>query len=241
MGVMGMVNFVIVENEDAAADRIAQMLRKFFERQGDPSEIEIGRFPDAVQFLTNYRPVCDIVFMDIDIPELNGMDAARKLRELDENVVIIFVTNMAQYAVEGYAVAALDFIVKPVRYKQVLMRAMKVVEARRQAQRFTVKQGDKMLTINVSDVQYIEVMNHTLHFHRKNEIFSRSGSLKELERQLSAFGCFAKCNSCYLVNLNYVTAVEGFFVTVGGKKLQISHPRKREFMLALADFLGSGR
>lgn len=238
-----MVNFVIVENEDAAADRISQMLRKFFEGQGNRSEIEIGRFPDAVQFLTNYKPAYDIVFMDIDMPELNGMDAARKLRELDENVVIIFVTNMAQYAVEGYAVAALDFIVKPVRYKhleQVLTRAMKVVEARHQDQRFTVKQGDRVITIDVSDMQYIEVVNHTLHFHRKSETFTRSGSLKELERQLSAFSCFAKCNSCYLVNLNYVTAVEGFFVTVGGEKLQISHPRKREFMLALADFLGSG-
>jgi len=238
-----MINFVIVENEDVAANEISQMLQKFFGPTGNHSEIAITRFPDAVLFLTNYKPVYDIVFMDIDMPKLNGMDAAKKLREQDESVVIIFVTNMAQYAIEGYAVAALDFIVKPVRYKhleQVLMRALKVVETRHQDQRFSVKQGDKMVTINVSDVQYIEVVNHTLHFHRKNDTFTKSGSLKELERQLSIFGCFAKCNSCYLVNLNYVTAVEGFSVTVGGEKLQISHPRKKEFMLALADFLGSG-
>lgn len=238
-----MINFVMVENEDAATERIVQMLRTFFAAQGDRPELTINCFPDAIQFLTNYKPTYDIVFMDIDMPELNGMDAARKLREQDENVVIIFVTNMAQYAVEGYAVAALDFIVKPVRYKhleQVLERALKVVEARRWDQRFTVKQGDKVMTIRVSDVQYIEVVNHTLHFHRNGETFTRSGSLKELERQLDAFGCFAKCNSCYLVNLNYVTAVEGFFATVGGARLQISHPRKKEFMLALAGFLGSG-
>ena len=110
-----MWKIAIVEDEPKEAKRLEANLLRFAEENGET--FELSHFSNAILFLTNYRPLYDLVFMDIEMPGLNGMEAAFRLRETDPVVKLIFVTNMAHYAAKGYEVAAFRFLIKPVSYQ----------------------------------------------------------------------------------------------------------------------------
>ncbi len=108
------MRIAIVEDEESAT----QELRVLFARYGKENNMEfsLDTFPDALKFLASYRADYDLVMLDIEMPFMNGMEGAEKLRKLDPYVPIVFVTNMRRYAVAGYKVNAIDFIIKPVEY-----------------------------------------------------------------------------------------------------------------------------
>lgn len=108
------MRIAVVEDEKREAKILTDRLARYAEEHDIAAEIEW--FPDAVIFLARFRPVYDIVFMDIDMPDLSGMDAAKKLREIDHIVPLVFVTALPSFAVQGYSVDASDYIVKPYSY-----------------------------------------------------------------------------------------------------------------------------
>lgn len=234
-----MKNIAIVEDEDEALSLIMDCIQRFTRENG--IEFNTVVFRDAVSFLTNYKPNYDIVFMDIKLPNLNGMDAARKLRELDNFVALIFVTNMSQYAVKGYEVQAIDFIVKPVVYYNFalkLQRALESVEENKDVKIPVFKEGN-VVCLLASEIKYIEVFKHSIVFHTIKGDIPTYGSLKKIEDILPK-NSFARCNSCYLVNLRYVTKVKQLEVYLGETILQISRLKKRAFLSAINDYLGGG-
>ena len=232
-----MRNIAIVEDDDKEAGLLEEQLRRYEKETG--AEYRIVRFSDAIAFLTGYSADYDIVFMDIEMPDLDGMTAAKKLREVDPEVILVFVTNMAQYAVEGYEVSAMDFMVKPVRYdnlKLKLERAEKELEGKGE-DRFLVRGKNGPVVICVPDIRYVEVTDHMLTFYTNEGAIKVTGSLKEIEKRLEGRD-FSRANSCYLVNLKYVTGASDGMVTVGGDRLSISRARRKSFMSDLADYLG---
>ena len=154
-------------------------------------------------------------------------------------MILVFVTNMAQYAVEGYEVSAMDFMVKPVRYdnlKLKLERAEKKLEGKGE-DRLLVRGKNGPVVICVPDIRYVEVTDHMLTFYTNEGAIKVTGSLKEIEKRLEGRD-FSRANSCYLVNLKYVTGASDGMVTVGGDRLSISRARRKSFMSDLADYLG---
>lgn len=109
---------------NAAAD-----LKQFMERFGAQENIHFSalHFPDAAQFLDQYQPFYDIVFMDIRMPGIDGMTAAEQLLHVDPAVPLVFVTSMVQFAVQGYSVDVLDFIVKPVKYPAFQLKMKRII------------------------------------------------------------------------------------------------------------------
>ena len=232
-----MRNIAIVEDDDKEAGLLEEQLRRYEKETG--AEYRVVRFSGAIAFLTGYSADYDIVFMDIEMPDLDGMTAAKKLREVDPEVILVFVTNMAQYAVEGYEVSAMDFMVKPVRYdnlKLKLERAEKKLEGKGE-DRFLVRGKNGPVVICVPDIRYVEVTDHMLTFYTNEGAIKVTGSLKEIEKRLEGRD-FSRANSCYLVNLKYVTGASDGMVTVGGDRLSISRARRKSFMSDPADYLG---
>lgn len=202
----------------------------------------MSRFTDAIAFLENYVPRYDIVFMDIQLPDMDGMTASRRLRALDRDVILIFVTNMANYAVSGYEVDALDFIVKPVSYFPFtvkLERALGRLDGNAGGGSVLLSTAEGAVCVRPCDVRYVEVMKHTLIYHTTTGDLTVYGSLKNAESALPAVR-FVRCNSCYLVNLRYVKRVTGYTALVGGDELAISHSRRRDFLRALGEYIGKG-
>ena len=231
-----MRNVAIVEDEQEAADKLTSFLTRYGEEKNE--EFKVFHFKDALLFLSNYNSDYDIVFMDIELPDLDGMTASKKLRELDTDVMLIFVTNMAQFAVGGYEVDAFDFIVKPVSYYNFALKFGRALARLRNNADVQIwingKSGNRR--ISASNLKYVEVADHVLVYHTTDGDFTASGTLSAVQKQLPSVS-FALCNRCYMVNLRYVSEVEGFTVVVGGETLQISHPKKREFVRALNLYL----
>lgn len=233
-----MVHAVIVEDEQSAAEDLERYIGKFFAERG--GEYRVTVFRNAVDFLTNYRADYDVVFLDIEMPMMDGMTAAEKLRQIDPYVVLIFVTNMQQYAIKGYAVNALDFVVKPVTYfsfSSLMRKIMRVLQAKEEKELVIGAQGN-ICRVPVSRILYIEVARHRLTYHTEDGDISGWGSLNELEKELSS-DLFSRCNACYLVSLRHVRAIEGDDAVMdSGEALRISHLRKKGFMADLAKYLG---
>ena len=229
----------IVEDSPAEAELLRSYFARFTREHG--VDFTLTCFASGEEFLNKYRPAYDLVLMDIGLPGHNGMETAAALRERDRSVTLIFVTNMAQFAVKGYEVDAFDFVVKPVGYSNFalkLQRALNKLDTRRDSE-VLVTLSDSMVRLSASQIKYIEISGHRMVYHTTDGELYAYGNLKEVEASLGG-GMFARCNNCYLVNLNYVRAVQGHTVTVGSDELQISRPRRKAFIQALNDYLGGG-
>ena len=107
----------IVEDSAADAERLKKCVERFAQERKESISVRV--YKDGIDFLSNYRPEADVVFLDVEMPILSGIEVAHKLRNIDPYVCIIFVTNMVQYALRGYEVSALDYVIKPISYFRV--------------------------------------------------------------------------------------------------------------------------
>lgn len=232
-----MISVAIVEDNFTEAENLYSLLKRYGEETG--TEIDVARFDNGFDFLDGYKAVYDVVFLDIEMPQMDGMTVARKLRGFDNDVFIIFVTNMAKYAIQGYEVNALDYFLKPARYHDIEMR-METVRRQKTLSDFSIvipfRGGMKKLSVN--EIVYVESRAHDITFHTETEDFVNRGStLKQYEKDLTDHGFF-RCNTCYIVNMRYCTAVNDYMVRCGNEELQISRARKKEFMRAILKSIG---
>ena len=230
-----MFRVAIVDDDARVRGQLRSHFSTYQEKTGQ--QFQLQEYGFAELFLTNYRPVFDLVLMDIDMPGMDGLDAAKRMRALDEKAVLLFVTNLAQYAIRGYEVDATDYIVKPVDYQTFehkLTRALKYVPDSH-GPTLLLKTENGTATVAMEDVQYIEVQGHAVFYHTAKEVYRIRGSLKQTQEELNDARFFA-CDKCYLVNLDYVEAVEGNTVTVSGEKINVSRAKKKALIDALAAY-----
>ena len=232
-----MVRIAILEDEAPVREDLAGYLRRYTRQYG--TKFEVSLFADGDEILEDYRPNWDIILLDVEMPRLDGMTTAERIRKLDSEVILIFITNMAQYAIRGYAVDAMDYILKPVPYfafSQQLQKAIRRLEKRAKAYLMVPVEGG-FRRVDLSGVYYLESVGHKVRLYTEEEELTVPGSLKQYEEML-ADKQFARCNSGYLVNLAQVRGMQDGMVLVGPHSLQISRPRRKAFVEALTDYVG---
>ena len=232
-----MIRIAIVE--DAAFDR--QVLRDCLSEYGQETgtELQITEFTGGTAFLEQYQEDLDLIFMDIMMDGLDGLTTARKLRRRDDKVLLVFVTSMLQYAVQGYSVDAMDFIVKPVTYTGLKLCMDRVVRRLNETTpvrlRFTNREGTH--SVDAAEICYIESLEHKIVVHTVQGEIQSDMSLAAAEKMVKALPFF-RCHVSYLVNLRYVDRVSGNDVWVNGDRLAISRYRRKDFLEAWSAWLG---
>lgn len=231
-----MLRIAIVEDEALYQQKIERYLRRFAEMQNQLFDIRI--FGSGAQLLMDYHAEFDIIFLDIEMPGINGMETAREIRRIDEQTTLAFITNMANYALQSYEVEASDFIVKPFTYEVFefkMKRILRRTEHLRSETSIMISGNDKAQRICLNDLLYVEVQGHTLAYHTGTETVSVRGSMKDAQQQLSACG-FYKCSQSYLVNLRYVTRVETDEVFLGNISVPVRRGGKKDMIQAVAQY-----
>lgn len=231
-----MLRIAIVEDDPTDLAQIMEYLR-YYEAEHSQT-FSVRQFTDPVRFLADYRPDFDMVFMDIELPHFNGVEAAKRLRALDNIVTLTFITNMEQCAVKGYEVDALDFVVKPInyyRFSSMMTKAIRSI-AKRAEKEILVRSSSKITRLRISQIYYVEIRDHLLLFHSDLGDLDSWGNLSDIERELAEYD-FVRCSSSYLVNLRHVVAVDGNTVVVAGDQLPISQRKRKVFYNSVTNYL----
>lgn len=229
----------IVEDEKEASDLLSGYIRRYAREK--ELDLQVSRFFDARSFFAARGTDFNIIFLDIMLPDGNGMEIAAKIRENDQRSIIIFVTNLAHYAIGGYEVGAFDFILKPVSYESFVFkfgRAYAVAEMNRDTTISVRLSNNEMRVLEVARIMYIEVDDHLIGIHTVDEVIRAPGRLMDFSERLKDLP-FALCNQCYLVNMRYVKGIKDDCVLIGKEYLRISRPRKKAFLKAFNDYLGT--
>lgn len=230
-----MIKAAIVEDEKVFSEQLSEYLHRYGTDKGQRFRLTV--FDHAAAFLDAYQGGFDLVFMDIQIPGMNGMDAARLLREKDERVQIVFVTSLESYAINGYEVGALDFIVKPFEYRDFSLRLSRVLLRLQKEKQFVFFSGKgTQVRMDTDDIRYLESDKHRVIYHLADSSVVRWEALSVCGRELPPN--FTRCNSCFIVNLDFVQSFDGENATVDGETLRVSKPRRAAFRRKLTEYGG---
>ena len=179
----------------------------------------------------------DILFLDVQMPSKDGMTYATEIRKRNQKIIICFTTSFAQYAVKGYEVDAVDYILKPINKSEFLVKFPRILRflPKKEDRHINIKLKEGVRIVSLEDVIYVEASGHFLSYYlSNNEILESRYSLKELENDENFNGFFARCHAAYLINLHHVKSIKGNDVVVSnGKSIPISQSKKKQFILAM--------
>lgn len=232
-----MLRIAVVEDDAPTRENLCTLIRDHADSKG--KELAVTPLEDGSSLLGGALSGYDIIFLDIMLPGLTGMEVAERIRAGDPDVVLVFVTNAAQYAIKGYAVGALDFVLKPVNPYEFLVKLERALEraAQRRQRPITLQTADGVQVLSSRDILYVETRDRKLFYHTTRGCFAVRSSMQSAEALLGSLR-FVRCNQCYLVNLRHVQSVQGDFVTVGRDRLEVSRRQRAAFLEAMLQYVG---
>ncbi len=231
-----MLHIAIVEDDERDRCELRSCLQRYGKETGQT--FQITEFSDGTDIITDYTAAYDLILLDVEMVFLNGIKTAEKIRELDPDTAIIFITNSPQYAIQGYRVRALDYVLKPISFfsfSECMTRALRFTKKKEKEYITIAMKGGKM-KLDLSQLCYIEVQDHLLIYHTTEGNYVTKGAIWEAEGQLDP-SRFFRCNRCYLVSLEHVDSYHGNDVTVNGDTIQVSRSRRKPFLDALNEYM----
>ena len=232
------MNIAVVDDNLNDRKMILDYLSQFFNESG--VDYTTSTFEDGVSFLKDYSFSYDFIIFDIDMPQMSGIDTAKELRKKDSNVTIMFVTNMPQYALEGYSVEAVDYVLKPLSYPDFRLKMKKATRyiLRNSVKKVTINTTDEgLITVDSSDIYYVESKLHYIYYHTKKGIYKMRAKLTEVEDILLPYH-FARSGGSFLINLAYLEKIDGNEIVIAGETLPLSRRMKASLMSAFTKYMG---
>lgn len=235
------IKIAIVEDSPEDMENCLSLLNRYGKEKN--LKLDIETFTSGNAFLIHYKNQYDFIILDINLSLANGITIAKEIREKDEEVIIMFATNLAKYATNGYEVDAIDFALKPLSYASFYLKMERVVKrlSKKEKPYITISHKGGIHKVELNSVLYIEVISHDIIFHLiDGQDILTSGTLKKYEETLRG-KYFLRCNSCYLVNASKIKNIKQLDVElVNGKTISISHPKRKAFLESFKEYVMKG-
>ena len=224
-----LIKVAIVEDDENCMACLQELLVRYAQECGETFHVDT--FSSGIDFISDYTAEYDLIFMDIDMPLMNGYKTAKVLRKVDSEVALIFVTNLAKYAIKGYEVNACDFIIKPVEYNSFSVKLKKAIARleKNKEDYLTVTSRNGILKVYYSEIYYITVFQRYVMLHTKKGPIEMHTSMKELEGKFKDT-TFIRGDNSSMVNLMYVTAVNQEGAIVNGQLIPCSRNRRKALL-----------
>lgn len=227
----------IAEDTAEDAEAVRSLLMQYAKEYGYVFDIKV--YSNGESFLTGFKSQFDFIILDVELGDRNGIDVARVIRKTDEDVIIMFQTNLGKYATSGYEVSAIDYVLKPLRYPSLSLKLGRVMRrlAAKADEAIVVKTESGYMKIDLSGLLYLEIFGHEVIFHEADRTTSAYGTLKQFEDRLRPHN-FLRCNSCYLVNAAKIEGIMQYDILLSnGETIKASHPRRKEFVRDFKRFM----
>lgn len=235
------IRIAVVEDTLEDMENCLSLLKRYEKEKGLDFQIETFSSGDA--FSIHFKNQYDFIILDINLSLTNGITIAKEIREKDEEVIIMFATNLAKYATNGYEVDAIDFALKPLSYASFCLKMERVMKrlSKKEKPYITISHKGGIHKVDLSSVLYIEVISHDIIFHLSDgELITTSGTLKKFEESLKGH-YFLRCNSCYLVNASKIRKIKQLDVElINGETISISHPKRKSFLESFKEYVMRG-
>lgn len=236
------ITIAIVEDQEKESQALKEFILRYCKEKKVSPLVDI--YDSSAKFLSEFCGQYDIVFLDIELQknEYDGMEVAHFIRKSDDACTIVFVTNLSQYAVEGYQVKALDYIVKPVTYDSFSFRFDSIIDKHlhQDYRAILIKSKGSLYKVLVKDIYYICIINHLCyvygtfkpdddetHLTCYETWMQLNNAAKEIDSPR-----FVKCNPSYLVNIDHVSRLTKECLVIGGAELPISRNKRKDVISA---------
>ena len=225
----------IVEDDDSAYARLLEHIHRYEEENS--LGFDIVRFGSVTPFLESDDAAYHAVFMDIELPDIDGLTAARRFREKNKVASLVFVTNLSKYAQYGYEVDAISYLVKPVTYDSFALVFRKALNAYSQNEEFDFifKIPGGIEKISIKKLMYVEILAHIIIYHLVDEKIEKTGTLGKVEKILAPYG-FLRCHNAYLVNPAFIRGIKQNEIAVGSDLIPLARSKKKAFLEGLSSY-----
>lgn len=223
-----MIHIAICDDEQYMSDKIKEMISDFFHSRN--IEISISRFSSGEELLLYDRKI-DILFLDIQMGKIDGMETARKLRDRRFKGFLVFITVLKEMVFQSFEVQAYDYLVKPIEKKQfekTMKRLLKAIQSASEAN-LLIQRGYESIIISFDDILFCEIMDRKVYLHLKSgDVIDYYDKMEHLEKKLDHR--FFKCHRSFLINLRYLRSYKnGIAYMENGKEIPVSRLRSKEF------------
>lgn len=233
-----MIRIAICEDEKEIRDLIEGYIYDMLRNEN--IEYEIQKYSSGEELLRNDLKGIDILLLDIQMSQINGMDTARNIREVDNKMEIIFITSLIDYVQEGYEVRAYRYLLKPIESEQLkkhVLTCIKEIEINKNNY-IVIKNRSNIYKIDSNEITYIEVQKKHMLIHTIKKNFEVGYSLEKIEKDIN-LDKFVRCHKSFLANLSYVENIKpNIAVLESGEEIPVSRYRYKDVKERFLKFLG---
>ncbi len=233
-------NIIICEDNSLQREILKTSVENIFKNLN--LDYKLFEFTSGEDLLSNYPSKVDILFLDIQMGKLTGMDTAKEIRNFDKAVEIIFTTALIDYVYEGYEVKAYRYLLKPINQDELKSNVESCISdiIEKQGNFIVIENKGIIYKVLIDSIKYIEVYKKNLSIHTTNGIYHTRRSMDNIEKELRKYRFF-RCHKSYLINMNYIKIINNNTVIISNTEIPVSKHRisnlKTEFTYMLGDIL----